>query len=162
MSRSVLGEFGVVIVEPNAAERARLLRVLQRAPGFDVRGAAATGTEAIEVAASCQPHLVLLRLDLPDLAGYAVTSLLVARHPGLAIVVLAREGEEAAARLAGRMGAVGCLTAGSREEAIIEAARSALGTVLTGHRATPRQLAAEAARKAQDPPEAAVGAAEER
>ena len=158
MSRSVLGEFGVVVVEPNPAERARLRRAFERAPGFRICGEAGTGTEAIEHAAACQPHLVLLRLDLPDLAGYAVTSLLTARLPGVAIVVLAREGEETAARLAGRMGAVGCVTVGSSDAALIETARTALGTVLTGRRAT-----REAVRHvAEEPPGEAVGAPRDR
>ena len=135
MSRSVLGEFGVLIVEPDAAERARLRRVIDRAPGFRVAGEARTGTEAIQLAGQTQPHLVFLRLDLVDLAGYAVTSLISARLPGTAIVVVAREGDEAAARLASRMGAVGCILAGSTEAQIVDAARMALGTVLTGRRA---------------------------
>jgi DNA-binding NarL/FixJ family response regulator len=154
MSRSVLGEFGVVVVEPNPAERARLRRIFERAPGFRVCGEAGTGTEAIERAATCQPHLVLLRLELPDLAGYAVTSLLAARLPGVAIVVLAREGEEAAARLAGRMGAVACVTAGSSDAVLIETARTALGTVLTGHRVTEHT----ARRAVEEPPGEVVGA----
>lgn len=135
MSRSVLGEFGVLIVEHDAAEGARLRRIFDRAPGFRIAGEARTGTEAIQLAAQSQPHLVLLRLDLPDLAGYAVTSLISARLPGSAIVVAAREGDDAAARLAGRMGAVGCVQVGSPEAVIVETARQALGTVLTGRRA---------------------------
>ena len=79
MSRSVLGEFGVLIVEDDAAERARLRRIFDRAPGFRISGEARTGTEAIQLAAQSQPHLIFLRLDLADLAGYAVTSLISAR-----------------------------------------------------------------------------------
>ena len=143
MSRSVLGEFGVLIVEHDAAERARLRRIFDRAPGFCVAGEARTGTEAIQVAAQSQPHLVFLRLDLADLAGYAVTSLISARIPGTAILVAAREGDDAAARLAGRMGAVGCVHVGSPEAVIVENARQALGTVLTGRRAVPPAAAVQ-------------------
>src|SRR5437899_193239 len=141
MARSVLGEFGVLIVEPDGAERARLRRIFDRAPGFRVSGEARTGTEAIQIAAQVQPHLVYLRLDLPDLAGYAVTSLISARLPGAAIVVAARESDDAAGRLASRMGAVGCLLVGSSDELVVETVRQALGTVLTGRRELQRPTA---------------------
>lgn len=138
MSRSVVGEFGVVIVEPDASERARLSGLFAATPGFQVVGEAPGGTLGVEIAASRRPHLVLLRLVLPDLPGYAVTSLLCARVPGVAIVLLAGDGEEAAARLAARMGAVACVAAGSSDAAILDTARRAVGAVLTGRRARPR------------------------
>lgn len=143
MVRSVLGEFGVLIVEPDAAERARLRRIFDRAPGFRVAGEARNGTEAIQLAAQAQPHLVHLRLDLTDLAGYAVTSLISARLPGAAILIAARDGDDAGMRLALRMGAVGCIAVGSSDEAIVDAARQALGTVLTGRRALPEAAPAQ-------------------
>ena len=141
MARSVLGEFGVLLVEPDAAERARLKRILDRASGFRVCGAATTGTEAIELAAREEPHVVLLRLGLADLAGYAVTSLISARLPGTAVVVTAREEDDAAARLAMRMGAVGCVLVGSTEAVIVDTVRRAVGMVLTGRRVSPQEAA---------------------
>jgi two-component system chemotaxis response regulator CheY len=135
MSRSVLGEFGVVIVEPDGVERSRLADLFATTAGFQVIGEAASGTQAVEIAAARRPDLVLLRLVLPDLGGYAVASLLTARVPGVTIVAVAGEGEEAAGRLAARMGAVGCVAAGSSDQVVVDTVRRALGAALVGRRA---------------------------
>jgi response regulator of citrate/malate metabolism len=53
---------------------------VERVEGFTVVGKAHSGAEAIELAASCRPQLVLLDLYLPDIGGLDVARRL--REPG--------------------------------------------------------------------------------
>jgi two-component system, OmpR family, KDP operon response regulator KdpE len=65
------GEQSVLIVDDEAAIR-RLLRSSFHAAGY-VTLEAATGQEALVVAVSGRPDIVILDLGLPDISGYEVT-----------------------------------------------------------------------------------------
>ena len=58
----------VLVVEDNALNL-KLVRDVLTASGYDVL-AAATGEEGVTLAATCEPDLVLMDLQLPDFDGY--------------------------------------------------------------------------------------------
>ena len=58
-----------VLVVDDEPQILRALRINLRARGYDVE-VAACGTEALRVAATQQPELVVLDLGLPDLDGH--------------------------------------------------------------------------------------------
>jgi DNA-binding NarL/FixJ family response regulator len=54
----------------------------------EVVGTAADGVEAVELADSLEPHVVLMDLSMPRMGGVDATREIVARHPDVQVVVL--------------------------------------------------------------------------
>jgi DNA-binding NarL/FixJ family response regulator len=77
----------VLVVDDHPSFR-RCARVLLGAEGFEVVGEAEDGAGAIALVRELEPELVLLDIQLPDLNGFEVASRLLARDPGLAIVLV--------------------------------------------------------------------------
>jgi two-component system nitrate/nitrite response regulator NarL len=77
----------VLVVDDNAGFRTAARRVLE-ADGYTVIGEAATGTAALDEAATLSPDLVLLDVQLPDLDGFAVAERLAASHPAPDVVLV--------------------------------------------------------------------------
>jgi DNA-binding NarL/FixJ family response regulator len=62
--------------------------------GFAVVGTAGSGTQAVRIAAAVRPDVVLLDLNLPDLAGAEVTRRLLAAMPSVRVLVLSASAEK--------------------------------------------------------------------
>ena len=56
--------------------------VVRRTEGFELVGEAANGLEAISLADSLQPDLVLMDINMPEMGGLEATRQIVAGHPG--------------------------------------------------------------------------------
>jgi DNA-binding NarL/FixJ family response regulator len=77
-----------VLVVDDVVDVRRLVRTALRfRGGFEVVGEAADGTEAVKLARSLQPDLIVLDLGLPDLAGRDVLSRLRLHSPRSRVVV---------------------------------------------------------------------------
>lgn len=77
-----------VLLVDDAPEARRLVRTALRfRGGFEVSGEAETGSEAVALAASLQPDVVVLDLGLPDLAGRDVLSRVREEAPAAKVVV---------------------------------------------------------------------------
>jgi signal transduction histidine kinase len=64
-----------------------------RHPDLEVVGEAATGTEAVEMAARLKPDLVVLDLSMPEMDGLEALALILEQTPGMHVVVLSGLGE---------------------------------------------------------------------
>jgi len=64
------------------------LRSLLQSQGHEVVGEAGNGRQAVELAASLQPDLVLMDVSMPELDGVAATRALTDAHPDLKVVML--------------------------------------------------------------------------
>ena len=81
----------VLIVDDHAVFRASA-RSLLEGGGFEVVGEAATGAEALALAAELAPAIVLLDVQLPDLNGFEVAEVLRAmEHPPQVILTSTRD-----------------------------------------------------------------------
>ncbi len=78
----------VLIADDHALFRSGIRALLQRAPDFMVVAEAADGWDAIKRAASLQPDLVLLDLNMPGMTGDEVVRALRERQPEVKIVML--------------------------------------------------------------------------
>lgn len=78
-------------------------RFVERVEGFEVAGVAATGQEALTLAASLEPDLVLLDVHLPDLGGLEVLARLreSGSRAGVVMVTAERDADVVRAALAG-------------------------------------------------------------
>ena len=93
--------------------------------GFKVTYAG-DAVEALSLFDQCNPHLVLLDLNLPDLHGLEVLRRLRTRRPHLPVVVLTAYGDAANAVSALKAGATDYLTKPVELDALVRAARAAL------------------------------------
>jgi DNA-binding NarL/FixJ family response regulator len=78
----------IEIAEDQRLVRELLAGVLAREAGFELVAEASTGREAIELARSAQPDILVLDVSLPDLDGMAVARALRKAHPKLAILAV--------------------------------------------------------------------------
>src|SRR5580765_2485270 len=109
----------VLVVDDHPSFR-RCARAFLTAEGFDVAGEAGDGASALELAAELEPDLVVLDVQLPDLDGFEVAARLLARDPGLAIVLVSSRGRSEYGPLIERSGARGFVAKDELSGAAIE------------------------------------------
>ena len=83
----------VLIVDDIPETRDHLSKLLGFEGDIDVVGAAASGAEAIELASSLTPDVVLMDINMPDMDGIAATELLARTVPTAAVVMMSVQGE---------------------------------------------------------------------
>jgi DNA-binding NarL/FixJ family response regulator len=71
----------VLVVDDQAPFRMAARAVLRRAEGFELVGDAASGEEAVEMAAELHPALVLMDINMPGINGIEATRQIVAAAP---------------------------------------------------------------------------------
>lgn len=86
--------YRILIVDDSQAVRESLGWLLQDEASLTVVGEAANGSDAIQLASSLKPDVVILDIELPDTDGFAVTQKLkTLPHPPL-VVLLSIHGDE--------------------------------------------------------------------
>jgi len=116
----------IIVADDHPLTRDALASLLGR-NGFDVVGEAADGAEAIELASSTQPDLVLLDLAMPGMDGLTALPLLRAAAPDCEVVVLTASGTEDNLLAAIRAGAAGYLLKSEPPERIVGFLRGVAG-----------------------------------
>jgi DNA-binding NarL/FixJ family response regulator len=111
----------VLLVEDNEVYRSSLELLLALQAGVEVVGSAETATEALALAETVSPDVVLLDFRLPDRDGAAAAAAFRERHPETAIVCLTAEAtlEEREAVLAA--GAVALIDKGAPVDELAKA-----------------------------------------
>lgn len=66
---------GVLIVDDDAGSVQALLRVLRECGGYEIR-VAACAADALRVAVEFRPAMIFLDVELPDMGGYELATLL--------------------------------------------------------------------------------------
>jgi DNA-binding NarL/FixJ family response regulator len=96
--------------------------------GFEVVATLGEGTQAMKIAATVRPDVVVLDLQLPDVSGVDVTRGLLAAHPPARVLVLSASGEHRDVLDAVKAGAAGyILKSASRPEFLDAVRRTAAG-----------------------------------
>ncbi len=83
----------VLIVDDIPETRDHLAKLLGFEGDIDVVGAAASGREAIELATTLTPDVVLMDINMPDMDGIAATEHLASAVPTAAVVMMSVQGE---------------------------------------------------------------------
>ena len=103
------GVIRVVLADDHPIVREGLRGMLAAEPGIEVVADAASGDEAVAVAARYQPDVVLMDLRMPHGDGVEATATIVGSHPGIRVVVLTTYETDADIVRAVEAGAVGYL-----------------------------------------------------
>jgi len=83
----------VLVVDDIPETRDHLTKLLSFESDMDVVGTAASGREALEVAAKLLPDVVLMDINMPEMDGIAATEQLSASVPSAAVVMMSVQGE---------------------------------------------------------------------
>jgi DNA-binding NarL/FixJ family response regulator len=75
----------VIVVDDQAPFRLAARAVVRRTEGFELVGEAANGLEAISLADSLNPDLVLMDINMPEMGGLEATRRIVAEHPDMVV-----------------------------------------------------------------------------
>jgi two-component system, NarL family, response regulator LiaR len=115
----------VLLVDDHAIVREGLHTLLAEEPAIAIVGMAATGAEALALAAALRPDVVLMDLLLPDLDGIAVTARLRESVAMCRVLVLTSYVDDQHVRDAIQAGALGYLLKDVLKPELVRAIRAA-------------------------------------
>lgn len=113
----------ILIVDDHAVVRAGVKQILAGTPDMEVAGEAATGREALKMAANAHFDLVLLDISMPDITGLDVLKQLYREDNARPVLMLSMYPEEQYAIRALKAGAKGYLTKESAPAELLLAIR---------------------------------------
>jgi DNA-binding NarL/FixJ family response regulator len=87
-------KISVLLADDHAVLRAGLRALLEKEPGFVVVGEAGTGSEAVTLARTARPNVVLMDLAMPGTGGIVATRRIVALGLGVKVLVLTALAQE--------------------------------------------------------------------
>ncbi len=115
----------VLVADDHPAFRRGLQLMLLDVRDLELVGVAETGAQAVELAGSLAPDVVLMDLRMPDLDGIEATRRITRQDGATAIVVLTMYEDDDSVFAAMRAGARGYLLKGSDQDEIVRAVRAA-------------------------------------
>jgi DNA-binding NarL/FixJ family response regulator len=114
----------VLIADDHQLFRDGLRALLESAPDTEVVGEAASGQEAIRLAAERLPHLILMDLQMPDLDGIEATRQIVEANPEINILMVTMFEDDQSVFAAMRAGARGYVVKGVKHNEMLRAIRA--------------------------------------
>jgi DNA-binding NarL/FixJ family response regulator len=114
----------VLVADDHTLLRAGLIKLIETLPDVKIVGQASDGLEALAVADSCLPSVVLLDIAMPGLSGLEVCAELVKSHPGVRVLMLSMHREPQYVRRALQNGAAGYLLKDSAPDELADAIRT--------------------------------------
>jgi DNA-binding NarL/FixJ family response regulator len=104
----------ILIVDDNQSVRNFLTRILQRGREFRVVGEAEDGWQALELARTLSPDLILMDLAMPRVNGLEATRRIKVERPGTKVIILTWYEEDVYRQAATQSGADAFLRKGIR------------------------------------------------
>jgi DNA-binding NarL/FixJ family response regulator len=114
----------VLLVDDHPMFRDGLRVAIGAMDAVEVVAEAASGAEAIALAAEFQPDVVLMDVNMPGVNGIDATRRIVAESPHIGVIVLTMFDEDESVFQAMRAGARGYLLKGADQEDIVRAVRA--------------------------------------
>ncbi len=117
----------VLVADDHPGFRQGLVALLDSDPGVEVVGEAEDGHEAVAKAAGLLPDVVLMDLQMPGLNGIEATRAVLARAPGVGVLVLTMFEDDDSVVSAMRAGARGYVLKSAAPSEVMEILRSVAG-----------------------------------
>lgn len=114
----------VLISDDHAVVRRGVRDVLDDEPDIEVVGEAASGAEALELAARLRPHILLLDIRMPGSDGIRVTQQIRHQLPSVRVLIFTSYEEDEHLHSALRAGAHGYILKTTSPDHLLEAIRS--------------------------------------
>jgi DNA-binding NarL/FixJ family response regulator len=119
--RGLDSDIRLLIVDDHSLVRDGLRARLSVVPGLQVVGEAASGEQALQLALTLQPDLMLVDVGMRAMTGIELALLLRERHPGIRVLMLSMHGNREYVMSALRAGARGYVLKESPTEEVIAA-----------------------------------------
>jgi DNA-binding NarL/FixJ family response regulator len=120
----------VLIADDQTLFRVGLARLLEEDPRVEIVGQAGDGAEAVKLAGSLRPDVVLMDLKMPNLDGIEATRQIATNHPGVKVLLLTTFEADNHVIHALKAGASGYILKDSKPDSIV----SSLLAVMAGER----------------------------
>ncbi|MCF6473185.1 response regulator transcription factor [Nonomuraea sp. MG754425] len=131
----------VLVADDQPLIRESFRRLIDSVPGFQVSGEAATGAQAVAVAAGEPPDLVLMDVRMPEMDGIEATRRICAGHPQARVLIVTTFDLDEYVYGALQAGAAGFLLKDTPPAELIRSVRAvAAGDSLLGPSATRRLI----------------------
>jgi DNA-binding NarL/FixJ family response regulator len=111
----------VVIADDHPVFRDGLASLLATQPDVEVVGTAGDGAEAVALATSLTPDVVVMDLQMPEMNGIDATRVLAESRPDVRVLVFTMGEEDGTVLAAMRAGARGYLVKGASQEEVVRA-----------------------------------------
>src|SRR4051794_20732489 len=117
----------IVIADDQTITRSGLRNLLAAHPGFEIVGEAKNGAEAVEMAATLQPDVILMDLRMPVLNGIEATRQIHRASPHIGILMVTMFDDDASVFPAIRAGARGYLLKDADEDELARGVATVAG-----------------------------------
>lgn len=142
-----MNRISILIADDHEIVRTGLSAILGLDSHFQVVGLAENGQEAVSLAASLKPNVVIMDLMMPKIDGADATRKILEHNPATHVLILTTYAEAADIRRAIDAGAVGALSKDISTKELI----SAIRTIATGGRAFSPDIANQLSADAKMP-----------
>lgn len=117
----------ILIADDHPTFRDGLRMLLDAAPDMTLVGEAATGEEAVALASSLQPDVILMDIQMPGVNGIEATRAILHASPHIGVLVVTMFEDDGSVFAAMRAGARGYLLKGAKYDEILRAIRAVGG-----------------------------------
>ncbi|MGH8517381.1 MAG: response regulator [Panacagrimonas sp.] len=152
-SAPAAGKTRVMLVDDHAVVRMGFRLLLSGTPDIEVVDEAEHGEDALRRCADGLPDVMVMDLSMPGMGGLEAISRLLARHPGLRILILSAHEDTIHPKRALKAGAAGYLTKRSAAEELIQAIRQVAAGKMYVEASLAQQMAVQQLSADQNPVE---------
>jgi len=142
----------ILMVDDHGAFRDGLRAMLKSAPDLEVVGEGEDGTQAVELALTLQPDIILMDIQMPGMNGVDATRRIVYTSPHIGVIMLTMFEDDDSVFSAMRAGARGYLLKGALKAEVLNAIRGVVaGGAIFGSGLARRMMTFFADRKPASP-----------
>jgi DNA-binding NarL/FixJ family response regulator len=134
-----MSKIRILLADDHMLMRMGISTLVSTAKDMTVVGEACNGRQAVELAGSLRPDVVIMDLMMPEMSGGEATKAIHEAHPGIKIVILTTYGTSAELATAVTNGAVGVLLKDKVEMDLLNTIRF----VVEGNQVIPTRLLAQ-------------------
>jgi two-component system, NarL family, response regulator NreC len=116
----------ILLADDHGVVRKGVRFLLERQPGMEVVGEAADGREAVRLAETVNPDVVIMDIAMPLLNGIEATAQMVKRDPKIGVIILSMHSDEDYLLSALNAGAKGYLLKDSAEVDLVRAIQAVM------------------------------------